>query len=196
MLSEMKKLVKYFLQGLVFIAPLAITGYIIYLVFDVTDQFSRDLISRFFDVHIPGAGVLTMILFLVLIGFLGQTIVARPLINLVQNFIARTPVLRDIYSALKDFIMAFVGKDRKFNIPVLVLVNPVTQLEKLGFLTEQDLGMLELKDKVAVYFPHSYNFSGELFIVPRTQIKVLDLPASEVMKFVVSGGVSGLNKHE
>ena len=92
--------------------------------------------------------------------------------------------------------MAFVGKDRKFNIPVLVLVNPVTQLEKLGFLTEQDLGMLELKDKVAVYFPHSYNFSGELFIVPRTQIKVLDLPASEVMKFVVSGGVSGLNKHE
>ena len=56
--------------------------------------------------------------------------------------------------------------------------------------------MLELKDKVAVYFPHSYNFSGELFIVPRTQIKVLDLPASEVMKFVVSGGVSGLNKHE
>jgi len=196
MLSEMKKLVNYFLQGLVFIAPLAITGYIIYLVFDVTDQFSRDLISRFFDVHIPGAGVLTMILFLVLIGFLGQTIVARPLINLVQNFIARTPVLRDIYSALKDFIMAFVGKDRKFNIPVLVLVNPVTQLEKLGFLTEQDLGMLELKDKVAVYFPHSYNFSGELFIVPRTQIKVLDLPASEVMKFVVSGGVSGLNKHE
>ncbi|HPG07795.1 MAG TPA: DUF502 domain-containing protein [Saprospiraceae bacterium] len=192
----MKKLVNYFLQGLVFIAPLAITGYIIYLVFDVTDQFSRDLISRFFDVHIPGAGVLTMILFLVLIGFLGQTIVARPLINLVQNFIARTPVLRDIYSALKDFIMAFVGKDRKFNIPVLVLVNPVTQLEKLGFLTEQDLGMLELKDKVAVYFPHSYNFSGELFIVPRTQIKVLDLPASEVMKFVVSGGVSGLNKHE
>ena len=192
----MKKLVNYFLQGLIFIAPLAITGYIIYLVFDVTDQFSRDLISRFFDVHIPGAGVLTMILFLVLIGFLGQTIVARPLINLVQNFIARTPVLRDIYSALKDFIMAFVGKDRKFNIPVLVLVNPVTQLEKLGFLTEQDLGMLELKDKVAVYFPHSYNFSGELFIVPRTQIKVLDLPASEVMKFVVSGGVSGLNKHE
>ncbi|MCB0600539.1 MAG: DUF502 domain-containing protein [Saprospiraceae bacterium] len=192
----MKKLINYFFQGLVFIAPLAITGYIIYMVFDVTDQFSRDLISRFFDVHIPGAGVLTMILFLVLIGYLGQTIVARPLINLVQNFISRTPILRDIYSALKDFIAAFVGKERKFNIPVLVLVNPVTQLEKLGFLTEQDLSVLELKDKVAVYFPHSYNFSGELFIVPREQVRVLDLPAGEVMKFVVSGGVSGLSKHE
>ncbi|MCB0669505.1 MAG: DUF502 domain-containing protein, partial [Saprospiraceae bacterium] len=138
----------------------------------------------------------TMILFLVLIGYLGQTIVARPLINLVQNFISRTPILRDIYSALKDFIAAFVGKERKFNIPVLVLVNPVTQLEKLGFLTEQDLSVLELKDKVAVYFPHSYNFSGELFIVPREQVRVLDLPAGEVMKFVVSGGVSGLSKHE
>lgn len=192
----MKKLINYFFQGLVFIAPLAITGYIIYMVFDVTDQFSRDLISRFFDVHIPGAGVLTMILFLVLIGYLGQTIVARPLINLVQNFISRTPILRDIYSALKDFIAAFVGKERKFNIPVLVLVNPVTQLEKLGFLTEQDLSVLELKDKVAVYFPHSYNFSGELFIVPREQVRVLDLPAGEVMKFVVSGGVSGLSKHD
>ncbi|MCB0654961.1 MAG: DUF502 domain-containing protein [Saprospiraceae bacterium] len=192
----MKKLVNYFLQGLVFIAPLAITGYIIYLAFDVTDQFSRDLLSQFFDVRIPGAGLLMLIGFLILIGYLGQTIVARPLIVLIQKFIARTPILRDIYSALKDFIAAFVGKERKFNIPVLVLVNPVSNLEKLGFLTEEDLQILDEKEKVAVYFPHSYNFSGELFIVPRNQVRILDLPASEVMKFVVSGGVSGLGRHE
>ncbi|MEZ4896012.1 MAG: DUF502 domain-containing protein [Saprospiraceae bacterium] len=192
----MKKLVNYFLQGLVFIAPLAITGYIIYLAFDVTDQFSRDLLSQFFDVRIPGAGLLMLIVFLILIGYLGQTIVARPLIVLIQKFIARTPILRDIYSSLKDFIAAFVGKERKFNIPVLVLVNPVSNLEKLGFLTEEDLQILDEKEKVAVYFPHSYNFSGELFIVPRNQVRILDLPASEVMKFVVSGGVSGLGRHE
>jgi uncharacterized membrane protein len=76
-----------------------------------------------------------------------------------------------------------------------VLVNPVSNLEKLGFLTEKDLSRLDVKDKVAVYFPHSYNFSGELFIVPASQVKSIDVNPTEVMKFIVSGGVSGWEDH-
>lgn len=48
-------------------------------------------------------------------------------------------------------------------------------------------------EKVAVYFPHSYNFSGELFIVPAKQVKKLDAPPADVMKFIVSGGVANYN---
>ncbi|NJK97636.1 MAG: DUF502 domain-containing protein [Bacteroidales bacterium] len=85
---------------------------------------------------------------------------------------------------------AFVGKEKKFNQPVLVKVNTISELEKLGFITESDLSDLGIKDKVAVYFPHSYNFSGELFIVPVNQITQLDVPAGNLMKFIVSGGVT------
>ena len=74
----------------------------------------------------------------------------------------------------------------------MVLVNPISNLEKLGFLTEEDLSILDEKEKVAVYFPHSYNFSGELFIVPRNQVRVIDVNPSVVMKFIISGGVSGI----
>jgi uncharacterized membrane protein len=69
----------------------------------------------------------------------------------------------------------------------------VSNLEKLGFLTESDLSRLNEPGKVAVYFPHSYNFSGEMFIVPVEQVRPIDLPPGDTMKFIVSGGVAGLN---
>ena len=75
-----------------------------------------------------------------------------------------------------------------------MLINPEAKLEKLGFLTEHDLAILGEEDKVAVYFPHSYNFSGELFIVPSNQVRELDISPTDVMKFIVSGGVSQLDK--
>ncbi len=105
-------------------------------------------------------------------------------------------MLRVVYSAFNDLFSAFVGKEKKFNKPVLVLVNPISNLEKLGFLTEDDLSKLDETEKVAVYFPHSYNFSGELFIVPRSQVRLININPAEVMKFIVSAGVSGWEEKE
>jgi uncharacterized membrane protein len=102
----------------------------------------------------------------------------------------RIPILKVIYSAFNDLFSAFVGKEKKFNQPVLVRVNKSLNLEKLGFLTEEDLSLVDEKEKVAVYFPHSYNWSGELFLVPRDQVKRIDVPPAEVMKFIVSAGVA------
>lgn len=100
------------------------------------------------------------------------------------------PVVKVIYSALKDFFSAFVGSEKKFNKPVLVKVNTISELEKIGFVTTEDLSDIGILDKVSVYFPHSYNFSGEMFIVPKEHIKPLNISPSEAMKFVVSGGVT------
>ena len=83
-----------------------------------------------------------------------------------------------------------MGEKKKFTKPVLVKVNMISDLEKMGFITTSDLSDLNIKDKVAVYFPHSYNFSGEMFIVPSEHITPLDLPPAEVMKFIVTGGVT------
>ncbi|HBK72225.1 MAG TPA: hypothetical protein DDZ39_11320 [Flavobacteriaceae bacterium] len=192
----MKKLVNYFLQGLLYIAPLGITAYIIYAIFNFIDGLLQEYLFKFFDIKIPGLGVLTLVLFLILVGLLGRTIIADPLKLLFRNIIERIPLLNFIYSAFNDLFSAFVGKEKKFSKPVLVKVNLNSDLEKLGFITEEDLELLGEKDKVAVYFPHSYNFSGELFIVPLANIKTVDINSSDVMKFVVSAGLTGWDKSE
>jgi len=188
---SMKKLFAYFLQGLLYIAPLAITGYIIYMVFTVIDGTIQDYIYSVVDVRIPGLGIIVLFVFLTLLGLFGSTIIAQPVKRIFNRLIERAPVIKVIYSAFRDLLSAFAGKDKKFNKPVLVKVNPVSELHKLGFITESDLSKINMVDHVAVYFPHSYNFSGEMFIVPKDLVTPVDIPSADVMKFVVSGGVAG-----
>jgi len=187
----MKKLTYYFLQGILYIAPLGITAYIIYLVFSFVDSLLKEMLEDLLDMYIPGLGLVIVVVLLILIGLVGQTIIARPFKIFFKRFVGRIPLLKVIISAFNDLFSAFVGKERKFNRPVLVLVNPISNLEKLGFLTEDDLSLIDEVQKVAVYFPHSYNFSGELFIVPREQVRPIDINPAEVMKFIVSAGVAG-----
>lgn len=190
----MKKLINYLFQGLLYIAPLTITGYIIYVVFTFLDGISQDLLSKFLDFKIPGLGILSLLIFLILVGFIGRYIIADPLKQFAKKVIERIPLINFVYSAFNDLFSAFVGKEKKFNQPVLVKVNLVSNLEKLGFITEENLEILDEKEKVAVYFPHSYNFSGELFIVPKENIKSIDVNSGELMKFIVSAGLTGWKK--
>jgi uncharacterized membrane protein len=189
----MKRLSRYFLQGLIYLAPVAITLFVVYRIFTFTDNLLREVLASIFGIVIPGLGILIIIIFLTFLGFVGQTIIARPFKKLFNRLIRRVPMLELIYSAVNDFLSAVVGKQKKFNRPALVKVNAVTNLEKLGFITDEDLSIFGLSDKVVVYFPHSYNFSGETFIVPIDQVTPLNLPPSEVMKFVVSGGVADID---
>lgn len=189
----MKVFMRYFLQGIIYIAPMAITGYIIYLIFDFVDGILETVLYSILGMRVPGLGLLIIILFLVLVGYLGQSILARPFKTLFKSILLRVPILNFIYSAFNDLFAAFVGKEKKFNRPVIVVMNPVTNVEKMGFLTEEDLSGFGEKGKVAVYFPHSYNFSGEMFIVPIEQVRLLNINPTDAMKFVVSGGVAGLH---
>ncbi len=192
----MKKIINYLLQGLLYLGPIGLTAYIIYLIFNFIDGILNDTLFQILNIHIPGLGLLLIAILLVLTGMIGQTIIAKPFKTLFKRVMNKTPLLKVIYSAFNDLFSAFMGKGRKFNQPVIVLVNSVSNLEKLGFLTEEDLSALNEKEKVAVYFPHSYNFSGELFIVPRDQVKPLNVNSPDIMKFIVSGGISGLHNDE
>lgn len=191
-LNDMKRILNYFLQGLLYIAPFGITAYIIYLIFTFVDNLLNEILEDILDVDIPGLGILVIVFFLILVGIVGQSIIAKPFKILFTRLLEKAPLLRLIYSAMNDLFSAFVGKEKKFNRPVIVLVNPISNLEKLGFLTEEDLSRFGEKEKVAVYFPHSYNFSGELFIVPKNQVRPIDINPAVAMKFIVSGGVSNI----
>jgi uncharacterized membrane protein len=186
----MKKLVRYFLQGLLYLGPTAVTLYIVYLVFRFIDGPIRGYIENIFDINIPGTGILVIVVGITLLGLIGQTILFRPIRLLIDRIMKNAPLIKVIYSSIKDLLSAFVGKEKKFTQPVLVKVNLISDLEKIGFITQSDLSELGIKDKVSVYFPHSYNFSGEMFIVPSKHVTKLNIPAAEAMKFIVSGGVA------
>jgi uncharacterized membrane protein len=103
----------------------------------------------------------------------------------------KLPVFNFFYTSIKDLTEAFVGDEKKFNEPVIVEMNDFG-MKKIGFLTQKDLSKLNLLEDVAIYFPLSYSFAGQLCIVKADRVKPLNIGGAEAMKFVVSGGVSNL----
>ncbi len=192
----MKKLTSYFLQGLLFLAPISITIYVIYLVFDFSDNLSQELVSTLIGREIPGLGILIMLVFLTALGYVGQTIIARPFRIFFNKIIHTVPLLELIYSAIKDFFSAFVGKDKKFNKPVMFKINPDDNAQRIGFITNQNLEGFGTPNMVAVYVPFSYTFTGETYLVSKDAVKPINAPASEVMKFLVAGGVADVYGNE
>jgi uncharacterized membrane protein len=181
----------YFFQGLLYLAPISITVYIIYHAFVYVDGLLDEYIMEYLGFNIPGLGILIILISIALIGFILSSIIFRPLWHIIERLMARAPLVKIIYTSVKDLMEAFVGQKKKFTEPVLVKINNTTDLQKIGFVTARDLGILGLKEgKVAVYLPHSYAFSGNLFIAPVENITPINAPPAEVMKFIVSAGVT------
>ncbi len=189
----MNKIIRYFLQGLLLISPIAITIYAIYVSFEFVDGLLIQYLTDLIGFKIPGLGLIIILAFITLIGIIGSSVILMPLLKSLDKIISQAPLVKIIYTSIKDFMSAFVGKDKKFTEPVLVKFDKNIDLERLGFITQHDLTGLGIEaNKVAVYLPHSYTFSGNLVIVPVENIKPLNANSTEVMKFVVTAGVTAI----
>lgn len=183
-----RRLLNYFFRGLLILVPIVVTVYLIVV--------SLQWIDSLIPINIPGLGLIVVLGIIVIFGYLASTLIARPIFDLLEDILISIPLISPIYSSTKDLLSAFVGDKKKFTQAVLVTMDAANGIQKMGFLTQENLQIFELADKVAVYLPHSYNFSGNFYIVPKEQVILLDLPSSDVMKFVVSGGVSGFSELE
>jgi len=192
----MKKLTSYFLQGILYLAPISITIYVIYLAFNFSDNLSQEVMVPLIGHEIPGLGILIMIVLLTVLGYVGQTIIARPFKVFFYKVIHTIPLLELIYSAIKDFFSAFVGKDKKFNKPVMFKINNNDSARRIGFITNENLEGFGVSGLVAVYVPFSYTFTGETYLVARDSVEPIQATASEVMKFLVAGGVAEVSGFE
>ncbi len=179
----MKRIGSYFLEGLLFVIPLALTIYIIYIAFVKIDGL--------LNLPIPGAGLVTTLVLITLIGFLASNFLTKHLLNWVDSVFARLPLIKLLYSSVKDLINAFVGDKKSFNKPALVSLNQEGSVFALGFITRESLSNFGLEHLVPVYLPQSYNFAGNLLVVPKEQVTPLEANSSDVMTFIVSAGVSG-----
>jgi uncharacterized membrane protein len=192
----MKRIFSYFLKGVLLVAPVVIIVYILYSLFVTIDGWFITKIETLIGISLPGTGIVFLFISLTLLGFLGQTTLIQPIKRIAEKLIQKIPLLNLLFTSLNDLFSAFVGKDRKFNIPVKVLFNKENNLWKLGFVTKETLDELYLPELAAVYFPHSYNFSGELYLVPIERIEKIDLSPADAMKFIVSGGVTRFEQIE
>ncbi len=191
-----QKLLYFLIKGILVTVPVA--GAVLLMLWIVASVDSSLNITQHFledeqghPLYIPGIGILTVLCLLIFIGFIFTTLVTAPIQSWMNRTIKRIPLFNTLYSSIKDFTEAFVGDAKKFNEPVLVKVNDMG-LKKVGFLTQRDLTALDLPGEVIVYFPYSYSFAGQIVVVEAKHVTKLNISATEAMKLVVSGGVSGL----
>lgn len=183
---------RYFLRGLLYIAPLLITAYIIYKLF-----LGLYSLSPWKSVWSFIYTLLVIIGLITLVGYLGSGILNRVFLS-TEKLFERTPIIKLIYPALKDLFDAFSAEKKKFNNPVLVKVNEHPPMYRMGFITQSDVPEIgKEKHLIAVYFPLSYALTGELLFVYAENIEPLPhIKAADAMKFIISGGVSGIERHE
>lgn len=179
----------YFFRGLLLLAPITVIIWALWRALSFLDGIIKT--------DIPGLGLLLLVTIITVAGWLGSTFLFHPLAELGEEVLQRIPFIKTMYSALKDLMEALVGNKRKFDRPVLVRFGGGVDAERLGFITQEDLSHLGMgPGKVAVYFPHSFAWSGNLLIVPRANVTPLDARSADVMKFAVSGGVAQVDDDE
>ena len=178
----MKRLLGYFMKGLLVFVPVALT---VALVVWVINKFDGLL-----NLPIPGLGFAITVALITLIGFLASNYFGHKLFTFVDRVFARLPVVKLLYSAIKDLLFAFAGDKKSFDKPVIVEITSGGP-KVVGFITREDLSILSLSGHVAVYLPQSYNFAGQVLLFPSDRVKTLDINSSKAMAFIVSGGVLG-----
>src|SRR5918992_2669556 len=183
----MARMLSYFFRGLVVLAPLVLTVWLTFEIFRRVDRWLGGL----FGFTIPGAGVLLTIALITLFGFLASNLLARTVLGAVEALLARLPFVRLLYGSTRDLLNAFVGERRRFDTPVIVTLSPGSTVKALGFVTQESLAHYGHADYVAVYLPQSYNFAGNLVVVPASQVERIRAGGADVMAFIVSGGVTG-----
>lgn len=179
-----RKMIKYFIQGILILAPISITGYLLYWMFDKIDGILRPLVD------IPGLGFAIIIVFVVLVGWISSNFLMSSVLGLFDHWLERTPGIKFIYSSIKDFFEAFAGDKKKFDKAVLINVFG-DDVWIVGFLTDQEMQKFEMgAEHVGVYVPQAYNFAGQLYILPRYKVKKIEhITSGEAMKYAVTGGV-------
>jgi uncharacterized membrane protein len=179
------RLIRYFVRGCLVSVPLAVTGWIVFVTLRTVDQL--------LPFGIPGVGFVVTLALITLVGVFTSNVLGKRVFQLTDRLLSGMPLVKLLYTSIKDLIRAFVGDHKSFDRPAAVALTP-GGARILGFVTREGLHMLGMPDFVAVYFPQSYNFAGQLAVVPREQVELLDAASSEVMTFIVSGGISGFGR--
>ncbi|MEO8886168.1 MAG: DUF502 domain-containing protein [Mucilaginibacter sp.] len=190
-------LLNYFIKGLLVVVPIGAAAFLIFWAVSSLDNALNlsDILwvsKKGKPMYIPGLGIVNVVVIIMIVGILVTNVITDPIKRWINRWINRLPFFNFLYSSIKDLTEAFVGDEKKFTEAVIVEINEFG-VKKIGFLVQKDLTKLNLPGEVAVYFPYSYSFAGQVIIISKDKVKPIDKSSADMMKFVISGGVSGLD---
>ena len=182
-----------FTRGVVILVPVVITFYILRAIFVALDQIISPLLQRY-GLEFPGLGFGTMVVLILLVGLLSRNLIGNIVVRGFDSLMRRIPIVRTLYSAIKDVLGAFsMGKEGKSFRSVVVVEYPRKGIYSVGFATnnlEIHKGGRDREDVVAIYFPHPPNpTSGVLVFVPRRDVHILEMTVEEGLKLALSAGI-------
>ncbi|MCH6268110.1 MULTISPECIES: DUF502 domain-containing protein [Neobacillus] len=194
----MKAILKSFINGILTIVPIILVIYVIYKTFLFLDGLLGDRLRPYLkEDYIPGIGLLTTIILITLLGWLSTKYISGKIIRLIDRLLEKIPVVKTIYSVIKDTIQSFLGDKKSFSKVALVVI-PGTEMKSMGFITSDQVEDFysPLKDHVAVYIPQTFQVAGFTFLIPKEQIEIIDVKPEDAMKFILSGGMTSSAKQK
>jgi uncharacterized membrane protein len=190
----MKTIGSILLKGLVTILPIGLTVYFVYWLGVTTESLlSKPIRFVVGDHYFPGLGLITGFLLLFLIGLAVNAFLVRRLLGYGEELLLRVPVVKTVYSAIRD-MTRLVNTDKKKGDLDRVVTLDVGHGRLIGFVTQEHantLGIGGSDDLVAVYLPMSYQIGGYTIYIPRSRLTETDLTVEAAMRIVLTGGVRG-----
>lgn len=192
----MNKIQKIFISGLIIFLPLAITIYVVYAVVNIVENilgiFLKNALPQ--NVYIPGFGFLATILLIFLLGLLLNNFVTAKLLHKLQEKLAEMPLVKVVYSPLRDLVHLFSKSRGSGALQKVVLVQFDSHKEVLGLVTREHFGDLDRNliinpDKIAVYIPMSYGLGGYTILVNKSQVTSIDMPVEKAMSLALTGWI-------
>jgi uncharacterized membrane protein len=190
--SKLKSLQATFLTGLLLLAPLAVTVWVLKGIYQWLDSLSPFGFLGGPALTGPALTLASILLFIFAIGWLSRTALGS-ILTLIDDTLTRVPGVNFVYNSVRDLVKAFGGDQHGFTHPVWLKVAPSASIRMIGFVTREDLSNLGAKGDVAVYLPHSYAISGVVVFVPKRLVKPVQTQGRDTFAFLATGGLTGAN---
>jgi len=191
------KIQRYFGTGLLLITPAFITGYLLFVIFRFIDGIWGKLINIYlknnFGFTVPGIGVIIGLITVTLIGFIATNFFGRKIFQALENWLLKFPLVRQIYPATKQIVQSFFSQEHSAFKKVVLVEYPSKGIWSIGFITNESFK--EAQEKVGEELMHVFiattpsPFSGFLVLVPKKDVKFLDMSVEDGIKLIVSGGI-------
>lgn len=183
----MKRIIGIFLKGIIALAPIAITLYILYKIYVLMDGLFKGLLESA-GLYFPGLGAILTLALIFGVGLLASNWLTNRILKIIESLFARVPLVKSIYGIIKDTVNSFSGEKKGFSRLAIVEL-PNSPIKLLGFVTNDSENSFIPEGYVSVYLMQSMQWAGNLILVPQEYVKEVDASSEEAIKFIASAGL-------
>ena len=185
----MKRVVNYFLKGLVILVPPLAVVYVAVRFFLFADGILGQYLKNIMNVYIPGLGLVITVCIIILAGYFGSRWLFAKLFAKLDDWLSKIPLLKSLYSIVKDTTSSLTGEKSSFK--KVAMIDLGGGKKTIGLLGAEEIGFSQCEGLVPVYIPQSFQVAGFTVLVPAKDLVLLDISPESAMKFMISAGITG-----